>query len=222
MPLVDIYRTAVGKKALMAVSGIVLLVFVLLHMIGNLKYFQGAEALNHYAHWLREMGAPALPHSGALCIVRVILLVAISIHVLATIQLTVRNWRARPIGYHRLTPQESTPASRTMRWTGVAILLFIVYHLLHLTWGTAHSDFVAGDVHHNLVAGFRIWWVSAIYIAAQIALALHLWHGAWSLFQSLGWNHPRFNRWRNYLAWTLAIVIAGGNILIPVVVMIRK
>ncbi len=218
----DFYRTAVGKKAVMALTGIALYGYVLLHMLGNLKYFQGADKLNEYGVWLREMGTPALPYATALWVVRVILIVSLALHVVAAVQLTIKNWQARPVAYHRHTWQESTFASRTMRWTGLLLLAFILYHLLHLTYGTAHHDFRHGDVYHNVVSGFEIWWVAAVYILAQVVLGLHLFHGMWSLFQSLGWNHPRFNHWRRYFAWVSAFLIAAGNIAIPVAVLLRK
>lgn len=215
------FSSAVGKKAVMALSGIVLFVYVLLHMLGNLKYFQGADHLNEYAHWLRVMGTPVIPYSGVLWLVRFILAVALILHVAASVQVTYRNWRARPTPYHRWASQESTFASRTMRWTGWAILAFIIYHVLDLTFGVGHPDFQPDDVYHNIVTGFKVWWIALIYILAQIALGLHLCHGLWSLFQSLGWNHPRYNHWRRYFAWIASFLIAGANILIVVFVLFR-
>ena len=215
----DYYRRAVGQKAVMAWTGIVLFLYVLAHMLGNLKIYQGREALNHYAEWLRETGSPAIPHGGMLWGVRIVLLVAVVLHIVAAVQLTLQNRRARPQRYLRWQPQRSTYASRTMRFSGVLIALFVVYHLLHFTWGTAHTDFRPGDVYHNVVAGFQIWWVSAIYIVAQLALGMHLFHGLWSMFQSLGWNHPRFNRWRKVFAISLAVLITLGNISVPAAVL---
>ena len=216
---VDYYRRAVGKKAVMAWTGIVLFLYVLVHMVGNLKIYQGPEALNHYAHWLREAGSPAVPAGGALWAVRAVLLIAVVLHIVAAVQLTLMNRRARPQRYQRWQPQRSNYASRTMRWSGVLIALFVVYHLLHFTWGGAHTDFQPGDVYHNVVAGFQVWWVSAVYIVAQLALGLHLYHGLWSMFQSLGWNHPRFNRWRLVFAAVFTAAIVLGNISVPVAVM---
>lgn len=215
----DYYRRAVGKKAVMAWSGIVLFVYVVLHMAGNLKIYEGREALNHYGEWLREVGSPAVPHGAALWAVRIVLLVAVALHIAATVQLTKMNRRARPQRYVRWKAQRASYASRTMRWSGVLIALFVVYHLLHFTWGTAHTDYRAGDVYHNVVAGFQIWWVSAVYVVAQLALGLHLYHGLWSMFQSLGWNHPRFNRWRKVFAIAFAVVITLGNISVPAAVL---
>jgi succinate dehydrogenase / fumarate reductase cytochrome b subunit len=215
----DFWRSTLGKKAVMAVSGIVLFGYVLLHMVGNLKLYLGAEALNHYAEWLREMGAPLLPHEGALWLVRLVLIAAVVGHVWAAWQVTRASRRARPRSYERVDRVQMGYAERTMRWGGVIILLFVIYHLLHLTTGQAHTDFVPGDVYHNVVAGFSVWWVSAIYIVANLALGLHLYHGLWSMFQSLGLNHPAWNPWRRYFAVAFAVVITVGNVSFPVAVL---
>jgi succinate dehydrogenase / fumarate reductase cytochrome b subunit len=214
-------RSAVGKKALMATSGLVLFGFVLGHMAGNLKLYLGAESLNHYAEWLREVGTPLLPPSGLLWIARAVLLAAVGIHVWSAWQVTRMDRRARPVDYADRRVVKATYASRTMRWGGVIILLFVLYHLAHFTFGPAwaHPDFIPGDVYHNVVAGFRIWPVSAFYLVAQAALALHLYHGLWSLFQTLGWNHPRFNPWRRTFARAFALVILVGNASFPIAVM---
>lgn len=216
----DFWRSTLGKKAVMAVSGIVLFGYVLLHMLGNLKLYLGPESLNHYAEWLREMGAPLLPHEGALWLVRIVLLASVVAHVWAAWQVTRASWRARPKSYRKVERVQLDYAGRTMRWGGVILFLFVVYHLLHLTTGQAHTDFVPGDVYHNVVAGFSVWWVSAIYIVANLALGLHLYHGLWSLFQSLGWNHPTFNPWRRNFAVTFAVVVTVGNVSFPVAVLL--
>lgn len=217
----SLVRSAVGKKALMAVSGLILFGFVLGHMAGNLKLYMGAEALNHYAEWLREVGTPLLPHGGLLWIARVVLLAAVGIHVLSAWQVTQMDRRARPRDHAERRTVQATYASRTMRWGGVIILLFVLYHLAHFTFGPAwaHPDFVPGDVYHNVVAGFRIWPVSLFYLVAQAALALHLYHGLWSLFQTLGWNHPRINPWRRVFAGAFAGMIFVGNVSLPISVM---
>jgi succinate dehydrogenase / fumarate reductase cytochrome b subunit len=214
------YGTAVSKKFWMAITGIILFAYVLVHMIGNLKLFQGPEKLNSYAEWLRQVGGPVLPPSGLLWIVRGVLLISVVIHTAAAFQLTVMNRQARRIGYVRFVPLASNYAARTMRWSGVIVLLFIVYHLLHLTWGTAHRDFRPGDVYHNVVSGFQNVWVSAAYVAAQLALGFHLYHGLWSLFQSMGWNHMRFNRWRKIFAVSFTAIIAIGNLSLPIAVLL--
>ena len=204
----------------MAVTGIVLFGFVLVHMLGNLKLYQGAEKINGYAEWLREVGSPVLPHSGLLWIARIVLLGAVVVHVTAATQLTLKNRRARPERYQRRASIQSTYATRTMRWGGVIIALYVLYHLAHLTWGTAHPSFVAGDVYGNVVSGFQIWWVSAIYIVAQLALGSHLYHGLWSMFQSLGWwesSNPR--DWRRRFAQVFAGIITLGNLSFPLAVL---
>jgi succinate dehydrogenase / fumarate reductase cytochrome b subunit len=232
----DLYRSAVGKKAVMAVTGIILFGFVLIHMIGNLKLYEPggycaardasgtclvAEQpyLDAYGNFLRTVGTPALPETGALWIARLVLLIAVVLHIWAAWQLTLMNKQARPVRYRSRPKAHTTYASRTMRWGGVIILLFIIYHLLHFTTGTVHPDFVEGGVRHNMIAGFRVWWVSLFYILAQVALGFHLYHGVWSLFQSLGWNHPRFNRWRSTFAHAFAWIITIGNISFPVAVL---
>ncbi len=219
--LLEFYRSALGKKTLMAVTGLALFGFVLGHMIGNLKLYLGAEALNHYAEWLREFGTPLLPHGGFLWIARFGLLAAVGLHIVSAWQVTLISRRARPRNYSRRETIQASYASRTMRWGGVLIALFVVYHLAHFTLGSAwaHPDFVPGDIYHNVVAGFSVWPISVFYIVAQLALALHLYHGLWSLFQSLGWNHPNFNAWRLTFAKVFAAVIFVGNISFPISVL---
>ena len=214
------YRSAVGKKAVMAVTGLILFGFVLVHMLGNLKIYQGPEKLNAYAEWLRVVGAPAIPHSGVLWMFRLVLLGAAGLHILSATQLTLINLKARPVNYRDRKSIQASYASRTMRWGGAIIALFVVYHLAHLTWGSAHSDFIPGDAYHNVVTGFQIWWVSAIYIVAQIALGFHLSHGLWSMFQSLGWWEPEGRKdWRQTFATVFAWVITVGNISFPLAVL---
>lgn len=215
----EVWKTAVGKKAVMAVSGIVLFGFVLTHMLGNLKLYQGREAMNEYARFLREMGTPELPESGVLWIARSVLLLAVAAHIVAAWQVTRQSRTARPVSYKRREVVQATYASRTMRWGGVILLLFIVYHLLHLTFGTVHPAFVEGDVYSNVVSGFQVWWVALFYVVAQVMLGLHLYHGLWSLFQSLGWNHPRFNPWRRRFAQVFAFVVTAGNLSFPLAVL---
>lgn len=212
-------RSAVGKKGVMAMSGLILFGYVLLHMLGNLKLYQGPEKLNAYAEWLREFGMPLFPYTGVLWIVRIILFVSVILHIWAAVELTLRNRRARPQPYVTWRRQESTYAAHTMRWGGLVVALFVIYHLLHFTWGTVHQDFIYGDVYHNVVVGFQSWWVSGFYILAQVALGLHLYHGLWSMFQSMGWNHPRYNHWRQVFARTFAVLITVGNISFPLAVL---
>jgi succinate dehydrogenase / fumarate reductase, cytochrome b subunit len=218
--LTEIYRSALGKKYAMAISGIILLSYVFLHMVGNLKIYFGAEDLNTYAHWLRELGYPLLPWSGALWIMRIGLIAAFVVHIHAAYALTVTNRRARPDVYESDRNYVAANfAARTMRWTGVIVLLFVAFHLMDLTFGNANPEFVRGEVYDNIVTSFSRPLVSAFYIVANLALALHIYHGAWSLFQSMGWNKPRFNRWRKQFAVGFAVIIAVGNISFPVAVL---
>ena len=209
------YRTALGKKVVMALTGLAFWGFVLGHMAGNLKLFMGAEAINHYAEFLREVGQPLLPRTALLWIARLGLIASLILHVHAAVALTALNRRARPQDYEMRDVQQASWASRTMRWTGFALLAFVIYHLMHFTWGNAHPDFIQGDVHHNLTVAFSNGLVVAIYIVAMVLLALHLWHGLWSMFQSLGWNHPRYNPWRRAFAVVFALVISLGFIAVP-------
>ena len=217
-PLVNFWRSAVGKKWVMALSGIVLLGFVLGHMVGNLKIYLGRTHLNVYAEWLRTFGEPVLPRTVVLWAVRIGLTAAFVLHIVAAAQLTRRNQRSRS-GYQ--APRDYVAAnfaSRTMRWSGVIIGLFLIFHLADLTWGSANPNFVRGDVYDNVFASFERVPVAIIYIVANLALAFHIFHGAWSMFQSLGWNNPRFNIYRRYFAVAFALVIGIGNVSMPLLI----
>jgi succinate dehydrogenase / fumarate reductase cytochrome b subunit len=232
----DLYRSAVGKKAVMAVTGIILFGFVVAHLVGNLKLYepgmycaardaagvcvaQEKPYLDAYGNFLRHVGEPALPAEGALWIVRVVLLVSVLLHIWAAWQLTLMNRQARPRGYASTPKRHTNYASRTMRWGGVIILLFVIYHLLDFTAGVVNPGFQEGAVRRNMLASFNVWYVALFYIVAQVALGFHLYHGLWSLFQSLGWNHPRFNRWRSGFAHAFAWIITLGNISFPLAVL---
>jgi succinate dehydrogenase / fumarate reductase cytochrome b subunit len=212
----SLYSTSVGKKYAMAISGIVLLGFVLVHMIGNLKIYFGASSLDRYSHWLRTVGEPALPEKWLLWAVRLALLAAVAVHLHAAYQLTMINRRARPEAYRSKRDYVAADfASRTMRWSGVIVLLFIIFHLLDLTWGPANPDFVSGDPYHNVITSFQRTPVALIYVIANLALGLHIYHGAWSLFQSMGW----VTSWRRKFAVVFAIVVVLGNCSFPLAVM---
>jgi succinate dehydrogenase / fumarate reductase cytochrome b subunit len=203
----------------MAVTGIVLMGYVLLHMIGNLKIFLGPEHLNEYGEFLRDFGEPALPRSTILWLLRIGLTTAFLLHLHAAYVLTLTNRRSRAGGYKSKRDYVAASyASRTMRWSGIIVLLFLVYHLADLTWGWFNPDFVRGDVYHNVVESLSQPLIAALYIVAMIALGFHLFHGAWSMFQSLGANNPRFNRWRRWFAWTFTAVVVAGNLSIPILV----
>jgi succinate dehydrogenase / fumarate reductase cytochrome b subunit len=209
----------VGKKWVMAVSGIMLLGFVAAHMVGNLKVFLGESHLNTYAEWLRTLGEPALPRTVLLWGMRLGLIAAFALHIISAYQLTMMNRRARPVKYQ--APRDYVAAnfaSRTMRWTGIIVALFILFHLADLTWGSANPKFVRGDPYNNLFNSFERVPVAVFYILANIALAFHIFHGAWSMFQSLGWNNPRFNSWRRSFAIAFALVIGIGNVSMPLLI----
>ncbi|MEO8217618.1 MAG: succinate dehydrogenase cytochrome b subunit [Acidobacteriota bacterium] len=218
--ILNFYRSAIGKKVVMAGTGIVLFGWITLHMLGNMKLYLGAEAINHYGAWLRVLGSPAFPNSFVLWVTRFLLVIAVWLHIQAATQLTIMNRAARPIEYGRKQDVAATYAARTMRWSGVIIALFVIYHLLHITTGTLHRNFVEGDPYHNVVVAFQQWWVSLIYIVANILLGFHLYHGLWSMFQSLGLNNPTFNPWRRSFATAFAVLITLGNISFPIAVLI--
>jgi succinate dehydrogenase / fumarate reductase cytochrome b subunit len=211
--------TAVLKKAIMAATGLLLFGWIFAHMFGNLKIFLGRESFNHYAEYLREMGSPLLPATGLLWIVRFALLVAVVLHVWAATSLTLQNRRARPVGYRQIRPVELDYAARTMRLSGYLLALYIVYHLLHLTFGSVHPGFVAADPYGNVVLAFHALPVAAVYVFANLLLGLHLYHGLWSLFQSLGWSQPAYNSWRRRFAVTFAVLVTAGFISVPLAVL---
>jgi len=214
----SLYGTSVGKKYTMAVSGAIFVLFVIVHMFGNLKVYLGPEAFNHYAEGLRNFGAPFLGHEWFLWVFRVGLVLFLLIHVVAAWQTSRQSWSARGNKYRKKENLVFHYASRTMRWGGVVLLLFVVYHILHLTTGTLHPDFVPGDAYHNFVTGFRSLPVVAVYGAATIALGLHLYHGIWSAFQTMGLDGPRIKRWREPLALGVALVVVLVNLSFPVAV----
>jgi len=217
---VAFYRSGVGKKWVMAVTGLMLIGFVFFHAVGNLKVYLGAEEFNHYGEFLREVLVPLLPRTVALWIVRLGLIAAFVLHIHSAYGLTRMNMRAAAGGYQQDRDwQAATAASRTMRWTGVIVALFLLFHLLDLTWGTANPDFVRGDVYRNFVATFSRPLVAVIYIVANVALGLHLFHGAWSMFQSMGVNNPRWNSWRRTFALGVAALITAMNIMFPISVL---
>jgi succinate dehydrogenase / fumarate reductase, cytochrome b subunit len=217
---VEFYRSAVGKKWVMAITGLALIGFVFFHAVGNLKVYLGAEDFNHYGEFLRELLVPLLPRTVFLWIVRLGLIAAFALHIHAAWSLTRINGRARGGGYVQARDyQAATAASRSMRWTGVIVGLFVLFHLADLTWGTANPDFVRGDVYRNFVATFSRPPVAIIYIVANIALGLHLFHGAWSMFQSIGLNNPKWNSWRRGFSMGVAALITAMNIMFPISVL---
>jgi succinate dehydrogenase / fumarate reductase cytochrome b subunit len=218
--IVSFYRSSIGKKAVMAVTGVFLFGWIFLHMLGNLKVYMGPEHYNEYAKFLVTMGSPLLPNRGALILVRTLLVIALYFHIDSAVRLTMMNRAARPIGYRERENVKSSYAARTMRWGGVIIFLFVFYHLGHLTFGKFHPNFIENDPYHNFVTGFQVWWASAIYIVANLALGLHLYHGLWSMFNSLGLNHPKLNPAKRVFATAFAGIITTANVLFPVMVLI--
>lgn len=215
------YRTSVGKKYAMAISGIVLLGFVFSHMVGNLKMYLGAETFDHYAEFLRELGEPLFPRTVLLWVIRLVLIAAFVIHFHCAFALTIKNKRARTSANNYQAPRDyiaASFASRTMRSGGLIILLFLIWHLADLTWGFANPDFIRGQAYDNVSQSLQRVPVTALYVIANIALGFHISHGAWSIFQSLGINNPRYNAARRWFARSFALIIVIGNISFPVAI----
>jgi len=226
--LVDLYSTAVGKKYVMAVTGLIGIGFVIGHMIGNLKMYigtisEGGERvydIDIYGEFLRELLVPILPRTYFLWGLRLVLIGALLLHLHAAYTLTLLNRHARPVKYQSSRDYVAANfASRTMRWTGIIVLLFLAWHLADFTWGWLNPGFERGLVYRNVDASLSRIPVAALYVVANIALGIHLFHGTWSLFQSMGWNSPRFNKWRRALATGVATTIVVGNVSFPVAVL---
>jgi succinate dehydrogenase / fumarate reductase cytochrome b subunit len=212
-PLSVSRQSLIGKNFIMAVTGFIGAAYVFAHMLGNLQVFIGPQKLNAYAALLKA-------NLELLWGVRIILLAAVFMHIVTSYQLARASLKSRPIQYDRWRPIASTYASRTMRWTGPILGIFIVYHLLHLTVGVVHPDFHPGDVYHNVVSGFHVWYASAFYVVAMTALGLHLFHGGWSMFQSVGLNHPKYNQLIRTAATLITIITVIGFVSIPVAVLL--
>jgi succinate dehydrogenase / fumarate reductase, cytochrome b subunit len=219
--VVELYRSALGKKYVMAITGVVFMGYVLAHMLGNLKLYQSAEDFNLYAEFLRRLLYPIVPESGTLWLLRLVLIGALIGHVVAAAQLTAMNRKARPDSYRSKRDFVAADfAARTMRWTGVIVLLFIAYHLADLTFGWVNPAAEGATVYEKVVASFSNPAIAAFYIVANLALGVHLYHGGWSLFQSMGWNNRRFNHWRRAFAVGFAVVVVGGNLSFPIAVQV--
>jgi len=208
------WQTTVGKKAVMAVTGVILFGFVVGHLLGNLQVFEGPDKLNRYAALLKSL--PAL-----LWTTRIVLFTSVILHIWSSFQLWLLQREARPIGYVKKTNLNSTYASRTMQWSGPIILAFVIWHLLQFTFGTVHpgAPFDEHNVYNNVVLGFQVWPVALFYIIAMVMLCYHLYHGLWSMFQSLGFSHPVYTPVLRTLAKVVAILLAIGYISIPVAVL---
>jgi succinate dehydrogenase / fumarate reductase cytochrome b subunit len=205
----------------MAVSGLVFIGYLLAHMYGNLKVFAGHDAFNEYAHHLRTFGEPMLPHEGLLWIMRVVLVVALVAHVWSALVLTGRAHKARTSKYTVKKNLASSLSSRTMRWGGLTIFIFVIWHLLHFTVGKVNpSGGATNDPYNLLVDSFDLWWMAVIYLLAMLALGMHLHHGTWSALQTLGLtNSARSRANAKRTGWVVAIVIAGGFALVPLSVL---
>lgn len=213
---VRFYEAAAGKKVVMAVTGVILFGYVLGHMLGNLQIFLGAESINSYAHFLHS-------HEGALWVARTVLLLAVIMHIVASVQLWALNNKARPVSYVKKADVPSSYAARTMKWSGPIIAAFVIFHVLHLTTGdilplqAAPAD--SPDAYDNVIMGFQHPWISIFYIIAVLLLTMHLYHGLWSMFQSLGISHPRYTPLLKRFAAVFAIVVAAGYLSIPIAAM---
>lgn len=207
------WSSTVGKKIVMAVSGLIMVGFVIVHMAGNLQLFESSERLNTYSAFLHG------PANEVLWIVRIVLLVAVLAHVVAAYQLTVLDRAARPVPYAKRELQAATIGSRTMRVGGIVLALFIVLHVLHFTTLTLQpAPLTEGDVYGSVIASFQIWWVTVLYVVAMIALGLHLYHGAWSSVRMLGFERGRLDPFHRPVAIALALIVWAGFTLVPVAV----
>ena len=220
--LAALWSSVIGKKVVMAVTGAVLVLFVIGHMAGNLKIFSGPEEINAYSRFLRGVGWPEFGYGELLWAVRAVLLLCVVLHVIAATQLTILNRQARPVGYSERKNVETSWSAVTMRWGGVLLAAFIVFHLFHFTGGLV--GFQPGQFEHlmvyqNVVAGFQVWPISVSYIIAMGALGLHLDHGIWSALQTLGWVTQGNTKSLRTVSRILAFIIFAGFISVPVSVM---
>ncbi|WDZ87880.1 succinate dehydrogenase cytochrome b subunit [Micromonospora cathayae] len=214
-------RSSVGLKAVMAVTGIVLVLFLVAHMLGNLKVFAGQTSFDHYAEWLRTIGAPVLPHVWFLWLLRTALLVAVLAHIAAATVLARRARAARPVRYAHRKPVRGSYAARTMRWGGVIILLFVIYHILDLTTGTLNPVGDPSRPYANVVADFapQRWYVTLAYTVAIVAVGFHLRHGVFSALRSLGQQTPRGERRARRVALAVAVALCAGYLVVPFAVL---
>lgn len=220
--LLVFWHTMIGKKVVMAVTGVVLIGFVLAHMLGNLKIFSGPDEINAYSRFLRQVGSPALAYGQLLWVVRVVLLICVALHITAAIQLSRMSLDARPVGYNVNRTVETTFAARMMRWGGALLVAFIVFHILHLTAGAVGfrpGQFKHLAVYQNVVAAFAVWPIALFYVVAMGALCLHLYHGIWSMLQTVGWSTARNQRKQKIAARAIAIVVFLGFSSVPVSVL---
>jgi succinate dehydrogenase / fumarate reductase, cytochrome b subunit len=217
------YGSSVGKKAVMAVTGAILVLYLVAHMIGNLKIFLGREDFDHYANWLRTIGEPALPHRVFLTLVEVVLTVAVVLHLWAAVSLARRARKARPVRYAaRPAAREHRYATHVMRYGGVVILLFVIWHVLDLTLGAVNPEGAGAEPYAKVVADFAParWYITLFYLVAVVMVGLHLRHGIWSAVQTLGWGRQRRYPAIRLVADTVAALIVLGFVSVPVFVTI--
>jgi succinate dehydrogenase / fumarate reductase cytochrome b subunit len=207
------YGSMVGKKVVMGVTGLIGIGFVIIHSLGNLLVFRGSAAINSYSHFLKSTGE-------LLWGLRLVLVVAVALHVIAAVQLTRQSRAARPIGYAKRETQVATISSRTMRWGGALLLVFIVVHILHFTTGSIRPAgvFSGEDVYANVITSFRIWWVALFYVVSMVALGMHLFHGAWSSVRSIGVSPPSPRPLHRRLSLVIAIFVWAAFTAIPIAV----
>lgn len=220
--LLALWNSVIGKKVVMAVTGAVMVLFVIGHMLGNLKLFSGPEEINAYSRFLREIGQPEFGYGQLLWAVRIILLVCAVLHVIAATQLTRISWQARPVAYEEKKNVETTWAALTMRWSGVLLIVFVVFHLFHLSGGMV--GFKPGQFQHlmvyqNIVAAFSNLPISIFYIASMVALGFHLDHGIWSMFQTMGWVTVENTKAWRAVSRVVAVLIFAGFVSVPVSVL---
>jgi succinate dehydrogenase / fumarate reductase cytochrome b subunit len=213
-----LWQSTIGKKAVMAVTGLLMLAFLVVHMLGNLKIFFGATEFDDYAEWLRTIGEPVLHEAWFLWAQRAVLLAALVLHVVAAAQLSRRDRAARPTRYAHGQRRQASFATWTMRWGGVTLALFIVWHILDLTVGAVNPDYIAGRPYHNIVADFSVWWINVIYIVAMVMVGLHVHHGFWSASRTLGLR-PGSSAALRTTGTALALVLTVGFLAVPVGVM---
>ena len=216
-------QTTIGKKVIMALTGIIWIGYLLMHMYGNLKIFTGPEHFNEYAAGLRTLGAPIFGYAHLLWVARLVLIGSFVAHVWAALTLSKRNRESRIQSYVKHKKLRANSANLTMIYGGIALLLFVIYHLLHITFGVPgiHPSFEGHDAYHNVVAGFQSYFYipAIIYILALVVVGMHLFHGTWSMFQTLGLNNKTYSRMIRILAWAMAILIPVGFALVPLAVM---
>jgi succinate dehydrogenase / fumarate reductase cytochrome b subunit len=207
------YASMVGKKVVMGVTGLIGVGFVIIHSLGNLLVFRGPDAINSYSHFLKSTGE-------LLWALRIVLILAVVLHVIAAVQLTRQSRAARPVGYVKREPQVATIASRTMRWGGALLLVFIILHILHFTTGTIRpsGSFSSQDVYANIITSFRIWWVALFYVVSMIALGLHLFHGAWSSVRSIGVSPSSPEPLHRRVSLVIAVLVWAAFTSIPIAV----